>query len=121
MTQFRQPRKRGRPPANEDRSRMQFSVRSSVNREITEWHQSGALAPTLSGTVQYILESWLEANRNMLPLLIQANAVQQSLVRSQRHKAVRRALRTKTAAVILQRAQDFISIADVQEAIDQEN
>lgn len=113
--------KRGRPPAEEGRVRLQLSVRSSKYQELAQWHHSGALAPTFSGTIQYILDSWCEANRDLLPMLMQANAIQQSLIRARRHKSVRKALRTKTAAVILVRAQDFIPIADVQEAIDQEN
>lgn len=111
--------KRGRPPATEARIRFQFTLTEPVYQEITAWCQTGALAPTISGSVQYIIQSWLEANRGMLPLLVEANAMQQAIIRAKRNKTVRKALRTKTGNVIAARARGFISPLTIQDAIDE--
>lgn len=115
-----EPRRRGRPPATEDRTRLQFTIRSSTYQELAQWHHTGSLARTFSGSVQYIIESWLEANREMLPYLAEANAMQQSIIRSKRQKTMRRVLRTKTANLIAERSKGFLPLTSLQEAIDQD-
>lgn len=106
-------KRRGRPPVTETRSRMQYTLRAPVYRELIEWHQSGALAKTLSGSVERIVMEWLEANRPMLPHVRQATAVERTLRRHMGRESAVKALRNRTAQNVHKRSKGFIDMTAV--------
>ena len=114
-----QPRKgrKGRPPAAETRARMQYTLRHSAYREVIEWHQSGALAKTLSGSIERIIMEWLEANRPMLPHVRQATAVERTLRRHMGRDSAVKAMRNRSAQNIHRRSRGFIDMSAVYSTV----
>lgn len=111
-------RKRGRPPVTKDRHRIQTSISQETFVEAWRWYADGGLDATFSGTLEFMIRAFLDANRELLPMMEHASTLEKIVIRRSREARGQRVMRSRVANKIMQmKSSQFMDLQALSAAV----